>query len=66
MKRKTVFLLKKVWKDFLDGREKNLETLAEGELRYWLGDNPEKYVVEVEISEVSKDDTCSMGVPFNP
>ncbi len=57
MKKKTVFLPKKVWEDFLRGREKNLETLTEGELRHYFGDYPEKYVVEIEITEVSKRDT---------
>lgn len=65
-KGKTVFLPKKVWEDFLEGREKNLETFLEGELHYRFGDHPEKYVVEVEVIEVSVHDTSAKGVPFNP
>jgi hypothetical protein len=65
-KGKTVFLPKKVWEDFLEGREKNLETFAEGELHYLFGDYPKKYVVEVKVTEVSVHDIFEKGVPFDP
>ncbi len=66
MREKTVFLPKKVWEDFLEGRERKLEPLKEGELHYRFGDFPEEYVVEIRMIEVSENDTSEKGVPFDP
>ena len=67
MKRsRRVFVAKKVWEDFLDGRGKILETLEAGELHYRFGDCPEKYVVEVEMSEVLPVPDIEKGAPFEP
>ncbi len=70
MRRKTVFLPKKTWQDFLEGREKTLKTFDGLELRKLFDDFddvPEGRFVKVEISEVSIDNTpTSGGVPFNP
>ncbi len=63
-RKKTVFLAKKAWEDFLEGREKILTTLNGIELRDLfddLDDVPEGHYIKVEVSEVPKEDMLSFS-----
>jgi len=51
-KEKEVILSKKEWEAFLSGQQKTLKFFQETDLHHEFGDNPEKYIVRVTISQV--------------